>query len=172
MHTETTSAPHAGFNSLNLAAGKNTVRAVATVAVAVPELLSAVSAARATSTPDFVPVASSAAPLADLSQSATVLSMLWPGVGSASAVALVVWAGLGPGALGSVLQTYGQRSVSPPVAQVRPLRTTVSQCESSTLSCVGAPGLAACITAWHEASPHSHHTASSQYGAKARRVWL
>lgn len=114
----------AGFNSINLSAGKNTVRAVASVAVAVPELLQAISSLSQPSqtTGDFVPVATSTAtiatPILDLSQSGTVLSVLWPSAGSATALALVTWAGLGPGALGSILQTYGQRSVSPPVAQV------------------------------------------------------
>eukprot|EP00892_Ulva_mutabilis_P008990 jgi/Ulvmu1/6463/UM003_0094.1 len=104
------------FNSINLAAGKNTVRAAATIAVAVPELAAAISTPHPA--PGFVPTASAAPPLFDLSQSAAVLSTLWPSAGSATAVALVAWAGLGPGALGSILQTYGQRSVSPPVAQV------------------------------------------------------
>lgn len=131
---------HAAFNSVNLAAGKNTVRAVVTVAVAAPEVAHAISAtstaaAAAPATGNFVLVANgaaaAAAPAVDLGQTGAVLTMLWPSVGSAAAVAAVAWAGLGPGALGSILQTYGQRSVSPPVAQVPPPQHCYTRSASS-----------------------------------------
>lgn len=139
MHTHTHTPLHrpplAAFNSVNLAAGKNAVRALATLAVATPELLRAFStpAPAAAASGDFVLVATSAAPVLDMAHGSAVLSALWPSAGSVTAVALVAWAGLGPGALGSVLQTYGQRSVSPPAAQARPRpqNTPLCLCETA-----------------------------------------
>lgn len=45
------------------------------------------------------------------------LASLWPSISAVGVVAFV-YSALGPGALSAVLQTYGQRTVSAPVAQV------------------------------------------------------
>jgi drug/metabolite transporter (DMT)-like permease len=87
-----------GFRSIDLAAGKNAARMVITVGAAVPEV---------------------AFRMQSHDINSVSLASLWPSYGDASAVLLILYVALGPGALSAYLQTYGQRSISASAAQVR-----------------------------------------------------
>ena len=87
----------AAFRTTELAAGKNAFRCLALVAAASPAIYQALRS-----------------PHGDLDMA---LASLWPSISAVGVIAFV-YSALGPGALSSILQTYGQRTVSAPVAQV------------------------------------------------------
>lgn len=103
---------HVAFGTADLAAGKNLVRCFALIAAAVPALLQALQ-----SSPGNV----------DLG-----LASLWPSISAVGVIAMT-YSALGPGALSAVLQTYGQRSVSAPVAQVLLLTCSMHHIDSMPL---------------------------------------
>jgi hypothetical protein len=102
----------AAFRATELAAGKNLFRSVVLLIAATPALYQAFR-----TYPGDIEL---------------VLSSLWPSI-SAIGVSAMIFSALGPGALSAVLQTYAQRTVSAPVAQVLHLLLTLPLC--SLLSC-------------------------------------
>jgi hypothetical protein len=101
----------ADFTSVELAAGKNTGMAVVAVMLAAWTLLPLAGAGIGT---------------------AFDLDSLWPGRDNPTSWLLIAWAALGPGALASVLQTFGQAHVPASRAQV----CNTSSCNTSSCRCV------------------------------------
>jgi hypothetical protein len=100
------------FRTTELAAGKNLFRSVALVVAATPAVYQA-----------------SRAYPGDIELG---LSSLWPSI-SAVGVTAMIFSALGPGALSAVLQTYAQRTVSAPVAQVLLLPSALLWCSGAHL---------------------------------------
>ena len=131
----------AGFRPLNLAASKNagiaTFSVAATATTAVATVTSPLMRTANDATAAVVDVAKVGADAGALQQHVATLpagvdmltlavqsinsefAHLWPGHGNALAVGLIAWTALGPGAIASFLQTYGQASVPPAQTQVR-----------------------------------------------------
>jgi hypothetical protein len=121
----------AGFKTVSLAAGKNAgIASFAVLTAATAAACASTGAANPldaiSSTADSAQTLLAGAVSGTQSAGTTLQNVftatadaLWPGRGGMEAVILVAWTALGPGAIASTLQTWGQASVPAAETQVR-----------------------------------------------------